>query len=125
MDGALDVVNPPAVSRTISYRSRRTTVSERAEVLRAFDRSGLSAAAFAQKHQINYTTFCGWRRRDKRDGSPSSPQFVEVELPMAAVPASSSLVVEVGGKIRLRISDADQVPWAAALLTQLAQEEAC
>lgn len=110
-----------------SPRSRRTTSSERAELLRAFDHSGLSAAAFARKHQINYTTFCGWRqRRDETSGSPGSPKFVEVELSSAVAPSSSGLVVEVGANIRLRISSDDQVPLAAALLQELArQEEAC
>ena len=121
------MVNPRTVSQsTPSPRSRRTTSSERAELLRAFDRSGLSAAAFARKHQINYTTFCGWRQR--RTGASSSiglPKFVEVELPDAA-PSSSGLVVEVGANIRLWISCAEQVPLAAALLNQLdRQEEAC
>jgi hypothetical protein len=101
--------------------SRRTTSSERAELLRAFDGSGLSAAAFARQHQINYTTFCGWRQR--RDTAPA-PGFVEVDMPERDV--SAGLVVEVGAKIRLRISSADQVPLAATLLNQLArQEEAC
>lgn len=112
---------------TTSPRSRRTTFSERAELLRAFDRSGLSAAEFARQEKINYTTFCGWRRsRDETAGSAGSPQFVEVELPSAEAPSSSSLVVELGARIRLRISRADQIPWAATLLNQLArQEEAC
>jgi len=116
------------MSRAIlSPRSRRTTSSERARVLSVFDRSGLSAAAFARQEQINYTTFCGWRqRRAEASGSPGSPQFVEVERPAAEAPSSSSLVVEVGAKIRLRISSADQIPWAAALLNQLARtEETC
>ena len=115
------MVNPRAMSRTISSpRSRRTTSSERANLLTAFDRSGLTAAEFAREHQINYTTFCGWRQR--RDKAPA-PEFIEVE--MAARDVSAGLVVEVGAKIRLRISSADQIPLAAALLTRLAQEEAC
>jgi hypothetical protein len=110
------------MSRTISsLRSRRTTSSERAKLLTAFDGSGLSAAAFAREHQINYTTFCGWRRR--RDKAPA-PEFIEVEMPERDVLAG--LLVEVGARIRLRISSADQVPLAATLLNQLArQEEAC
>jgi hypothetical protein len=118
------------VSKTISsYRSRRTTSSERAGLLRAFERSGLSAAEFARQQRINYATFCGWRHhREAAAGAADSPAFVEVELSPSAVPAvpASSLVVEVGAQIRLRVSHADQVSWAAALLHQLTrQEEAC
>lgn len=122
------MVNPRAMNRaTTSPRSRRTTSSERAKLLSAFDRSGLSAAAFARQEQINYTTFCGWRqRRDETAGTPNSPGFVEVELPTAGASSSSSLVVEVGAEIRLRISSADQIPWVATLLNHLARpEEAC
>ena len=111
---------------TTSPRSRRTTASERAELLRAFDRSGLSAAAFARKHEIHYTTFCGWRqRRDKAAGSSGLLKFVEVDLPLSSSASSTALIVDVGARIRVRISSADQVPLAAALLTRLAQEEAC
>jgi hypothetical protein len=109
-----------------SPRSRRTTSSERAELLRAFDRSGLSAAAFARKHQIHYTTFCGWRQRqEEAAGSPGSPKFVEVDLPSSPSVSSTALIVDVGAKIRVRISSADQVPLAAALLARLVREEAC
>jgi|GEM_PF-1328248 len=122
------MVNPRAMRQSIHFpRNRRTTSSERAELLRAFDRSVLSAAAFARQEQINYTTFCGWRQRRATSAAASgSPQFVEVELPPSSAPSSSSLVVEVGAKIRLRICSADQVPLAAALLNQLTgREEAC
>ena len=71
----------------------------------AFDRSGLSAAAFARQQGIGYTTFCGWRhRRTKAKGSPA---FVEVELPGPA--AAVELLIEVGTHTRLRISSAGQV----------------
>ena len=105
---------------------RRTTATERAELLEAFDRSGLSAAAFARERQINYTTFCGWRQgRAAAGAAKDAPRFLEVELPVPAAP-SSGLVVEVGANIRLRIASADQVPLAAALLNELARQgEAC
>lgn len=55
-----------------------------------------------------------------------STKFVEVELPFVAPSSSSSLVVAVGAKIRLRICSADQAALAAALLNELdRQEEAC
>lgn len=115
------MLNRRAMNRaTSSTHTRRTTARERAKLLAAFDRSGLSAAAFAREEQINYTTFCGWRQR--RDKAPA-PEFIEVEMPAPGV--ASDLVVEVGAKVRLRISSADQIPLATALLTQLAGEEAC
>ena len=114
------MVNRRAMNHASAFRSRRTTSSERAKLLNAFDRSGLSAAAFARERQINYTTFCGWRQRREK---AHAPEFIEVELPEPGVAAD--LVLEVGAKIRLRISSADQIPLAAALLGRLAQEAAC
>jgi transposase-like protein len=85
--------------------------AQRARLLAAFERSGLSAAAFARQHGLNYTTFCGWRKRAER-----SPAFVQVELPATAAPA---LVVELGATARLRLTDAAQIPLAVALLQSL------
>jgi len=44
---------------------RRIQADRRAQLLVAFDRSGLSAAAFARQHGLNYTTFkgCGFSCR--------------------------------------------------------------
>lgn len=93
--------------------ARRTDAARRAQLLAAFDRSGLSAAAFARQHGLHYTTFCGWRQR--RPEAKTSPAFVQVEL--ATPPAAASgLVIELGDRARLRIESASQLPLAAQLL---------
>jgi hypothetical protein len=103
-----------------SGSSRRTTARQRAKLLNAFDRSGLSAAAFARKHQIHYTTFCGWRqRRDKT----RAPDFIQVELPGPG--AGDELIVEIGTDVRLRIGSIHQIALAAALLGRMGKETAC
>ena len=108
------------MNRSTARPSRRTSARQRAKLLSAFDRSGLSAAAFARKHQISYTTFCGWRqRRDKTH----VPDFIQVELPESS--ASSELIVEIGADIRLRIGSVNQIALAAALLGRLGKESAC
>ena len=108
------------MNRATPGPSRRTSARQRAKLLAAFDRSGLSAAAFARKHQINYTTFCGWRqRRDKTRAS----DFIQVELPEPG--AGHDLIVEVGADIRLRIGSANQIALAAALLGRMGKETAC
>lgn len=104
-----------------SRRSRaRHAAVQRAQLLAAFDRSELSAAAFARQHQINYTTFCGWRQR--RDQSKSAPAFVEVELP---APAPVELVIELGAHARLRLTSAEQIELAARLLQTLNAPRPC
>ncbi len=62
-------------------RKHRAPAARRTHLLGAFERSGLSAAAFARQHGLSYTTFCGWRHRQTRTPSPA---FVQVELPLAS-----------------------------------------
>lgn len=100
-------------------RVQRIGATRRAQLLAAFDRSGLSAAAFTRQHRIHYTTFCGWRRRR----SKGSPGFVQVELPTPTV--AVELVVELGTSARLRLTSADQVELAARLLHRLNAPAAC
>ena len=73
-------------------RESRTNAARRAQLLAAFDGSGLSAAVFARQQGLHYTTFCGWRYQRAR--AKGSPGFVQVELPEAAPPVE--LVVELG-----------------------------
>ena len=101
-------------------RQRRGT-AQRAHLLAAFARSGLSAAAFARQHRLNYTTFCGWRQR--RAQTKVSPAFVEVELPTPAAPVE--LVIELGVHARLRLTAAEQIELAARLLQTLNAPRPC
>jgi transposase-like protein len=119
---------------TRSHQTQRTTVGERARLLAAFDRSGLSAAAFARQYGIHYTTFCGWRQQ--RAKLKPSPALVQVELTappaaegllveLTAPPAAEGLLVELGGNARLRIESARQIALAAQLLQHLNTARPC
>lgn len=101
-------------------RTVRTDAAQRAQLLAAFDRSGLSAADFARRQGIHYTTFCAWRRR--RDQAKGSPSFVQVELDSPAPP--SELVIEMGAA-RLRLVSVAQLPLAARLLQILQEGQRC
>lgn len=102
-------------------RSPRTDAEGRAQLLAAFDGSGLSAAAFARQQGLNYTTFCGWRQR-RANTNPSSG-FVQVELPSPGPPVE--LVIELNARARMRIRTAAQVELAARLLAALNPATAC
>lgn len=104
-----------------SPRRVRTDVRQRAQWLAAFDRSGLSAAAFAREHSLRYTTLCGWLRR--RSKEQRSAAFVEVELPGRT--AANELVIEWGAQARVRVRDLEQVELAARLLQALEGRRAC
>src|ERR1035437_6993281 len=77
-----------------------TDAAQRAKLLVAFARSGLSAAAFARHHGLHYTTFCNWRQRQGQ--AKPSPDFVQVELPPPC--ARAELVIDLGAGARLRLS---------------------
>lgn len=98
---------------------KATDAMRRDQLLAAFDRSGLSAAAFARQHDIHYTTFCGWRHRR----AESSPGFVQVELSAPTAPVE--LTIEVGAQARIRITSNDQVDLAARLIRALNTPRAC
>ena len=87
----------------------------------AFDRSGLSAAAFARQHRLNYTTFCGWRQR--RANAKPAPAFVQVELPEPAAPVE--LMIELGAQSRMPITSTGQIELAVRLLQALNARSAC
>jgi transposase-like protein len=101
-------------------RAARTDAARRAQLLAAFERSGLSAADFARQQGIHYTTFCGWRQR--RDRGKAAPAFVQVELASPAPP--SELVIEMGAA-RLRLISPAQLPLAARLLQILQEGRPC
>lgn len=102
-----NLLSPPA-------RRSRTTSARRQQLLAEFDRSELSAAAFAQQRHIAYTTFCSWRQRRAR----STPvAFTEVEIVRARTP--EPLVVELGPQARMRVTSPAQLELAAGLLKHL------
>lgn len=98
---------------------RRAGAARRAQLLSVFDRSGLSAAAFARQYKLNYTTFCGWRQRRR---AAKVPAFVQLEV--TPPPAAGGLIVELG-VARLRIESAAQIALAAQLVQQLNVARPC
>ena len=102
-------------------RRARTSPTRRARLLAQFERSGLSAAAFARQHHLHSTTFCNWRQRET--STKPSPGFVQVEL--SASPPPVELLVEWGGGARVRITEADQIELAARLLKALSPPPPC
>jgi transposase-like protein len=93
-------------------RRPRIDAARRTQLLAAFDRSGLSVANFARRQGIHYTTFYGWRRR--RAQAKATPAFVQVELQ-----------VELGARVRLRLTAEGQIPLAVRLLQAFNASRPC
>ena len=102
-------------------RSARTDAAHRTQIVAAFERSGLSATAFARQHGLNYTTFCNWRQRQRE--VKSVPAFVQVEVTAPIAPVE--LVIELGTQARMRIHSESQLALATHLLHRLNLTGAC
>ena len=89
----------------------RVDPQRRARLIEEFEESEVTAVAFARRHRINYTTFCGWLQRHRRADQPA---FVEVEV--VKQEERDGLVVEFGPQARVRLEDESHVDLLARLI---------
>lgn len=84
-------------------RRIRRSRDEWQKLIEAFDRSGQTAPAFCDQHQLGYGTFTKWRRLlSKPLGSiPESPLIELTRLP-SPLP-SWNVELELGSEVVLRI----------------------
>ena len=113
----------PKLPVTLDTKGRvRTSKEQRRLILVEFERSGVSAAQFAQRTGLKYSTFAAWvqrYRRTKRLGRRSPLRLLEAVVgPGRLVPA---LQVQLPGGARLEIREVGQIPLAAALVRALEQ----
>ena len=100
----------------------QTPVQRQVELVREFERSGLSGPRFAELAGINYQTFATWRRRHGAQGparGQCKPVFLEVTAAQTAT-AATALEIALPGGARVSLHDAQQVPLLAALIKALA-----
>jgi transposase-like protein len=90
-------------ARKRDTRGRKIATSEcRAELLAAFDESGLTQRAFARREGVNFHTFVAWLQR-RRSAGAAAPvlRFHEVCL-AAGAPQAAALEVILPGGIMVR-----------------------
>lgn len=66
-------------SSQIRPSRRHRTPSEKAEILREHERSGLSLLAFAGKHGLCYASLLRWRCQQRDDASAAAPSDTEAD----------------------------------------------
>ncbi|HEV2331272.1 MAG TPA: hypothetical protein VGY56_21020 [Verrucomicrobiae bacterium] len=98
-----------------SIGHRQAQAARREQLLDEFERSGLSAAEFARRNGLTYTTFCGWRKRWEK--AKALPSFVQVEVGPCA--GTEDVVIEAGTQAWMRINRTGQIGLAAALIEAL------
>ena len=112
----------PKLPVTLDTKGRvRTSKEQRRVILAEFERSGVSAAQFAQRTGLKYSTFAAWvqrYRRTKRPGAKVSGALVG-SGGGASTASPRPLQVQLPGGARLEIREASQVPLVAALVRAL------
>ena len=102
----------------------RTSREQRRRILAEFERSGMSAAQFARRTGLKYSTFAVWVQRYRRTKRPARKTPVRLlEAVLTSSTPATVLTVLLPGGARLEIREAGQVPLAAALVHAL--EKSC
>lgn len=105
----------------------RTSAARRENLLAEFDRSGLSAAKFAELSGIKYQTFATWVQKHRRkvkvpDKAADPARWLEAVVEQAQLPVSANgavLLLQLPGGVKAEVTDLKQAPLAAALVRAL------
>jgi transposase-like protein len=111
----------PKLPVTMDTKGRvRTSKEQRRVILAEFERSGMSAAQFAQRSGMKYSTFAAWVQRYGRTKRPSlKPPVRLLEAVVTQAPLLTALQVQLPGGARLEIREVSQVALVAALVRAL------
>ena len=121
-------VESPEILKTDTLGRVWTPREKREELVAAFERSGMSAAAFAKWSGVKYPTFAAWVQKVRRSRSAESgPQSVvapgqnvvrwaEAVCEGSREPGTAAIVVHLGAGVRVEARDGRV---AAELLTAL------
>ncbi len=113
-----------SIIRSGSDGRLRFTPAQRQELQEAFDRSGLSAMAFARSHGVCYQTFIAWQRKRREQATiPAThygPAFGEVLVAdrQPTCPSAELRVILPCGSI-IEIASRAALPLAVELLSTL------
>jgi len=115
----------PKLPVTVDTKGRvRTSKEQRRVILAEFERSGVSAAQFAQRTGLKYSTLAAWLQRYRRAKRPRPRSPVRLlEAVVAPAPLTLPLQVQLPGGARLEVREVSQVPLVAALVRAL--EKSC
>lgn len=113
----------PKVAVTLDSRGRvRTSKEQRRLILAQLESSGLSPTQFAEHAGLRYSTLAGWLQRYGRSKRPGRAQPLRLlEAAVAPSTPGTALQLHLPGGARLELSDASQIPLAAALVHALAK----
>ena len=111
----------PKLPVTADTKGRlRASKEQRRVILSKFEQSGMSAAQFAQRTGLKYSTFAAWVQRYRRTKRPErKPALRLLEAVVASAAPATGLLVYLPNGARLEMSEAGQIPLVAALVRAL------
>jgi hypothetical protein len=143
------MIPEPIILKTDGLGRVRTPLAQREALVDSFERSGLSGMKFAALHGVKYPSFANWVQQRKRrrlmtpagrEGHPGLP----LDLPAGGAgaplqwweavvseetsggsgpePMAGAMQLHLPGGVRMEITAAGQVAWAAQLLRSLTTE---
>ena len=103
----------------------RITREHRQRLIEEFDRSGTSAARFAQLAGLKYSTFAAWVRRHRRRNLPVGRghkplRLVEAVAVRSKQDSGAAVRLQLPGGAQLELSSVQQATVVAALIQALA-----
>jgi hypothetical protein len=115
-----------AIVRSDRRGRLRYAPEQKAAILEAYTKSGLSGPKFAALHGVNYQTFAAWLQKRKRVGAPARlPAPAGLALVEVSVPATPcfdhGLRLVLPGGAELHLASQAAVPLAAALIRELSR----
>lgn len=115
--------NHSVLLRNGSRSRRRFSALQIQHWLDEFERSGLSAAAFARQHGLCYPVFCRWRKQRQAPvrrpvATQGRPRFQALPLDSLLAPGWAAEIV-LPDRATLRLSTQASGAWLAELLEAL------
>jgi hypothetical protein len=113
----------PKVPVTLDTKGRvRTSKEQRRVILEEFERSGESAAGFAKRTGLKYSTLAGWLaryRRPKPVRRIQSLRLLEAVVDPVQSGVAGALVLQLPGGVRVEVADEKQAALAAMVVRAL------
>ena len=117
-----------SVPVTVDTKGRiRASKEQRRDILAEFERSGVSAAQFAKRTGLKYSTLAGWLQRYRRTKPPTRARQVRLlEAVVEPKPGTGGqipavMVLQLPGGVRLEVADERQAVLAGVLVRTLAK----
>jgi transposase-like protein len=127
-DSSSPVPSTPVQSVPVTVDSKgrvRVSKAQREMILAEFERGGVSAAQFAQRTGLKYSTLAGWLQRYRRAKPRRRARTVRLLEALVGsaqgTGAGVSLVLELPGGVRLEVADEKQAALAAMVVRALAK----